>query len=170
MNKLIIVMGVSGCGKTTLAKILSNQLQWRFVEADDYHSIEAKKLMQNGVPLTDSMRLPWIAKICQYLNNNSPENTVLAYSGLKKEHRQLFREIGYQTLFVLLHGDFEIIKQRIGQREGHFMPTSLLQSQFDALQIPANEPDSIILDIDAEEHRQMAINASVQFATKLEEE
>lgn len=166
MSKLIIVMGVSGSGKTTLAKILSNQLQWRFVEADDFHSLEAKKQMQNGIPLTDSMRLPWIAKICQHLDNNGKENTVLAYSGLKQQQRQLFREIGYQTLFVLLHGDFNIIKQRIEQREDHFMPISLLQSQFDALQIPTAENDCLILDIGTEDYRQVAMNASINFATK----
>lgn len=166
MGKLIVVMGVSGCGKTTLAKILSNQLQWSFVEADDFHSFEAKKLMKNGVPLTDSMRLPWIARICQQLIENGKENTVLAYSGLKKQHRQLFREIGYQTLFILLQGDFAVIKRRIEQRQDHFMPTSLLQSQFDALQSPTEESDCLILDIEAKNHRQVAMNASINFATQ----
>lgn len=166
MSKLIIVMGVSGSGKTTLAKILSNQLQWRFVEADDFHSLEAKQQMQNGIPLTDAIRLPWIARICQHLNNNGQENTVLAYSGLKQQQRQLFREIGYKTLFVLLHGDFDIIKQRVAQREAHFMPTSLLQSQFDALQLPTAENDCLILDIGAEDYRQVAMNAAINFASK----
>jgi gluconokinase len=166
MSKLIIVMGVSGSGKTTLAKILSNQLQWRFVEADDFHSHEAKQMMKNGIPLTDSMRTPWLEKICQHLSDGSAENTVLAYSGLKQQHRQLFRELGYQTLFVLLHGDFDLIKQRIEQRQAHFMPTSLLQSQFDALQVPSAESDCVIIDIGATDHSQVAINTAINFAAK----
>lgn len=140
-------MGVSGSGKTTFAKSLSQHLGWRFVEADDFHSDQAKAQMQQGIALTDEIRLPWIGRICDHIRSPTTQDTVLAYSGLKEYQRDMFRQIGYRTLFILLHGDFQFIESRMKQRAGHFMPPSLLKSQFDALEMPRKELDCIILDI-----------------------
>lgn len=145
-DRLIIVMGVSGCGKSTAAQRLARTLDWRFLEADDFHSEAAVKQMAEGIPLTDTQRIPWLKRLCGHLNTSDRQDTVLAYSGLRRAHRQMFREIDYTTLFVLLHAEHSVIKGRIEHREGHFMNSSLLDSQFEALQMPDAEPDCIVID------------------------
>jgi len=157
---LIIVMGVSGCGKSTVAESIAEQYSMRYIDADDFHSADAKATMASGKPLTDEMRAPWIETIATFLKKNSAKQSadvreplletsgfVLAYSGLRAEHRQVFRTLGYSTLFVWLHADFDIIAKRLEKRASHFFKPSLLQSQFDALQKPsAQETDVVIVD------------------------
>ena len=102
--RLIIVMGVSGCGKSTIAKTIAKEKKMIFLEADGFHSVAAKELMANGNPLNDLMREPWIAAICDELKKIQPKNRncVLAYSGLRTKHRQQFRQLGFETLFLFL--------------------------------------------------------------------
>ncbi len=147
MPKLIIVMGVSGCGKSSVASQLANDLAYQFVEADDYHSEQAKNMMAKGIPLTDEIRLPWLNRIIVHLRQQPLKNSVMAYSGLKREHRQLFRECGFNTIFVHLTGSIALISQRMQARTGHFMPESMLQSQFDSMQWPEGEVDVVDIDI-----------------------
>ena len=138
-------MGVSGSGKSTIGRILATRLHYRFVEADDFHSQEAVNWMKNGNPLSDDMRQPWLARLTTFLL--APQcDTVMAYSGLRKIHRQRFRQLGYATRFILLQAQPDQILERMQQRADHFMPSSLLASQFSAMELPEGEPDIINLD------------------------
>jgi gluconokinase len=150
MPKLIIVMGVSGCGKSTVGSKLAEYLGYEFIEADDFHSVAAKQQMANGIPLTDAMREPWLNRLTQHLGQGALVDSVLAYSGLRRRHRQLFREIGFSTLFIHLTAEMDTISQRMSQREGHFMPESMLASQFSSMELPEAEPDMISLDVSAD--------------------
>lgn len=145
---LVVVMGVSGCGKSTLAASLADDFGFRLLEADDFHPPANKARMARGEPLTDAMREPWIAAMCDALRERrrQGESCVLAYSGLRRAHRQRFRELGYPTLFIHLAGDKEVIRGRMRARAGHFAPASLLDSQFDALEAAMDEPDIIVVD------------------------
>lgn len=159
---LIICMGVSGCGKTTLARNLAWDFGFTFLEADDFHSAENKAHMASGHPLTDAMREPWIASMCDSLRQHREqgESCILAYSGLRRAHRARFRELGYPTLFLHLAGLKDIIHQRMALRADHFMPAGLLDSQYVALESPLEEPDIIAIDVGlsiGEIHRQASL-------------
>ena len=147
---LVVVMGVSGCGKSTIAQKIADTLSYRYLEADDYHSEEAKSRMASGIPLTNEMRKPWVRSICGHLRQLARLHIhcTLAFSGLRKEHRDQIREAGYNTIFVFLNGDKNTIKRRMDTRANHFMPTKLLDSQFDTLERPVNEDDVIAVPID----------------------
>lgn len=146
MSKLVIIMGVSGCGKSTLARRLAKRLSWQFLDADDFHSEAAKNQMAKGIPLNDEQRLPWLNRICHFLKNDKSHHSVLAYSGLRRAHRQMFRELEYDTLFILLDTDFQTVLSRIRKRQGHFADEGLLKSQFESLQMPDNEPDCLAVN------------------------
>lgn len=147
---LVIVMGVSGCGKSTLAEFLAKQYQFEFLEADDFHSAINKAHMASGKPLTDDMRDPWIASLCEHLvqARSRGKSCVMAYSGLRRAHRQRFRTLGFSTLFLHMTGNKALIKQRLEARLGHFMHTDLLDSQFAAMEAALDEPDIVAVDID----------------------
>jgi gluconokinase len=148
---LIVVMGVSGSGKSTLAAQLARHYQFSYLDADDFHSSEAKARMASGQPLTDVMRQPWVENICARLQlaRTRHEHIVLAFSGLRRAHRQQLRNQSLKTLVLFLEGDIETIQARVNQRPNHFMNPALVQSQFEALESPDNEPDIIRLDINA---------------------
>ena len=145
---VVIIMGVSGSGKTTLAKRLAEEIGFCFIDADDYHSKAAKLMMENGEPLTESQRQPWVNRLCQTLHSFSMEKKrcVLAFSGLKFRHRDKFRELGFNTTFIFLNADYSIIESRITQRSEHFFEPKLLLSQFDDLELPLQENDVIMID------------------------
>lgn len=146
---LVICMGVSGSGKSTLAAHIAKKYGWVFFEADDFHPAENKAHMASGKPLTDAMREPWIATLCERLSqrHKQGESCVLAYSGLRRNHRQKFRELGYPTLFIHLCGARSVVRQRAAARSNHFMPPELLDSQYSALEPVANEKDIIAIDL-----------------------
>lgn len=144
---LIIGMGISGTGKSTLSKQLAKRLGLPFYEADDFHSPENKAWMASGKALTDDMRAPWIQSICDALSTDG-QSCVLAYSGLRRAHRQKFRELGFRTLFIHLNGSKELIARRMRQRSGHFMPVELLNSQIASMEPALNEPDIVLVSID----------------------
>lgn len=147
---LVIVMGVSGAGKSTVSQALAERCGYVYLDADDFHSAEARAHMAAGKPLTDAMRVPWVEAICQHLRKLAADGTdvVLAFSGLRKAHREPLRQCGYQTRFLFLDGDRETITARLQARTGHFMPSSLLDSQFASLERPSSaEPDVQVLDI-----------------------
>lgn len=144
---LIIIMGVSGCGKSTVAHKLAKTLKGEFIEADDFHSEQNKKMMQSGVALTDALREPWINKLCAHIQNSQSSLIIMAYSGLRRSHRQRFRALGYITLFIWLNGSQVQIAERLHNRDGHFMSEVLLGSQFESLQLPENEVDIFEINI-----------------------
>ena len=147
---LLIVMGVSGTGKSSVAEALAQHYGYRYLDADDFHSDEAKALMAQGTPLTDALRAPWVRNISAYLSQcaASGASCTLAFSGLRQDHRQQLRQLPFRRLFVFLAGDKNTIATRMNLRQDHFMPTSLLDSQLASLQSPLGEPDVIEISIE----------------------
>lgn len=140
MKNLFIIMGVSGCGKSTVANFIASQFDIPWIEADDYHSDEAKKKMASGIPLTDVDREPWLERLFEAISRVDSD-LVLSYSGLREAHRRRFLQLDFNTHFIHLEGDFETIKHRLSQRKNHFMTAALLKSQFEQLEtIKADEP------------------------------
>jgi len=148
-TNLIIVMGVSGSGKSTLAKALADIYGYEYIDGDDFHSAESRALMAEGVPLTDEHRAPWVAAIKAHLQDNANHltHTILAFSGLKKKHREALRSAGLKTLVLYLSGDRETIQERINKRKGHFMAPALLDSQFASMEDPLSESDVHLIDV-----------------------
>jgi carbohydrate kinase (thermoresistant glucokinase family) len=141
MIRAIIVMGVSGCGKSTVGNALAARLGWQFADADQYHPQANVDKMRAGQALDDTDREPWLKRLNQLLKdavaNNHP--TVLACSALKQVYRDTLTEgIATASQFVHLSGSFELIEQRMNARHHQYMPSSLLQSQFALLEPPAN--------------------------------
>lgn len=148
---LIIVMGVAGSGKSTLAHALAKHYGCAYLDGDDFHSTEARTRMAQGMPLDDAMRLPWVIRMRDYFSAAANEgiHATLAFSGLRRIHRDELRKAGRKTLFLFLHSDISIIQQRVDNRAGHFMAPSLVSSQFDSLERPFNEPDVLEIDVQA---------------------
>jgi len=148
---LFIVMGVSGTGKSSLAKQMADEFTLTFLDADDFHSVKAKNYMANNKPLTDEMRAPWLATIIANLNllHRQGKSVALAYSGLKSAHRQMFRELPFYCHYFYLDGKKDVIAKRMSQRENHFFSPNLLDSQFEAMETPLlNEQDISVINID----------------------
>jgi gluconokinase len=147
-------MGVAGSGKSTVARALASHYGHAFLDADDFHSAEAKARMAAGAPLTDAHREPWVDALASELRRVVDEghSCVLAFSGLRAAHRQRLRGSGVPLRFVFLHATPSVIAARLASRAGHFMPPLLLESQFQALQSPVAEPDVVAVDVgDAQE-------------------
>lgn len=144
----IVVTGVAGSGKTTVARALAAHYGHVFLDADDFHSAEARAGMAAGVPLTDAQRDPWVEALACELRRQAQHghSSVLAFSGLRAAHRQRLRGSGVPMRFVFLHAAPPVIAARLAARRGHFMPPGLLASQLDALQLPAGEPDVVTVD------------------------
>jgi gluconokinase len=148
--RVAVVMGVSGSGKTTLARALADAWDATFLDADDFHSDEARALMANGQPLTDEMRQPWVARIARDLQRRMADGVrvTLAFSGLRRQHRDVLRATGLPLRFLFLRGEAALIGQRMRERSGHYMPVSLLDSQFATLEEPVDEDDVVVLTVD----------------------
>ena len=136
----VIVMGVSGCGKTTLGSALAERLNATFLDADDFHPEANVAKMRAGTPLSDDDRAPWLSALNRELRTRSAagEPVVLACSALKKNYRAAISADLPQALWVFLDGSFELIAARMRARPNHYMPESLLRSQFEALERPAD--------------------------------
>lgn len=149
---LLIVMGVSGSGKSSVAEALAQHYQYHYLDADDFHSDEAKAQMAAGVPLTDEMRVPWVHNICAHLKDYAQKNAscTLAFSGLRRSHRDQLRQLPFTIVFVYLCGTKSLIAERMSAREGHFMPASLLDSQFASMEDSRGEADVVAIDISPE--------------------
>ena len=128
-------MGICGCGKTTVGKELSKSLGIPFLDADDFHPRENVMKMSRGQALTDEDRWPWLAAIVEHIQHNHRNNFVLGCSALKDSYRAYLGQ-RLQVHPVLLELSFEEAKARMDQRKDHFMPSSLIQSQLDTLEIP----------------------------------
>jgi gluconokinase len=137
---IIIVMGVSGSGKTTIGNLLANHLEWQFYEGDDFHSQESIKKMASGVPLTDDDRAPWLERLRDVMGQcrNAGTDAVIACSALRQSYRTYLAEGASDVRIVYLKGDYEAIRERIIRRHGHFMKDSLLESQFSVLEEPTD--------------------------------
>ncbi|MEP6907255.1 MAG: gluconokinase, GntK/IdnK-type [Pseudoxanthomonas sp.] len=149
--QVVVVMGVSGSGKTTLARSLADAWPATFLDADDFHSAASKARMAAGHPLTDRMRLPWVGRLSTELSDRTAagERVVLAFSGLRRPHRERLRAAGLSLRFLFLHGERALIAARLQARSNHYMSASLLDSQFEALQDPRGEADVATLEIDS---------------------
>ena len=135
---IYIVMGVSGCGKSTVGSLLSEKLSVPFYDADDFHFPESIEKMSQGTPLTDEDRKPWLTLLANNIVQwESDGGAVLACSALKQSYRDLLSSTTDQVVqFIYLEGDQEVLSSRLRNRESHFMPETLLQSQFATLEVP----------------------------------
>ena len=145
---IVIIMGVSGSGKTTVGKRLAEALDWQFMDADDLHSPENVEKMSQGIPLEEGDRLPWLMAMRQQISAwlQQDKNVVLACSALKQSYRELLDCSLESIKLVYLKGSQAVIQSRIQSRTDHFMPVDLLNSQFDALEEP-NPAEAIHLDV-----------------------
>lgn len=155
---VVVLMGVSGSGKSTVGKILAAQLGWTFIEADEYHPAANVEKMRGGAPLTDADRRPWLDTLRRQINGacDRRENVVLACSALKHAYQDyLERDEPECVQYVYLHGSEELIRERLAARKGHFMNPNLLHSQFETLEPPehavrvdiASAPEVIVSEI-----------------------
>ena len=138
---VVVLMGVSGSGKTTIGKILAEKLGWTFIEGDDFHPPANVAKMRAGTPLTDTDRAPWLAALRERVDAacERGENAVLACSALKHAYQDYLEKHEPECVqYVYLHGSEELIRQRLAERKGHFMNPGLLHSQFETLEPPAD--------------------------------
>ena len=142
---IILLMGVSGVGKTTIGQQLARELKWPFADADEFHSEANVARMRQGIPLDDTDRAPWLQSLHDAIANwiAAGKSVVLACSALKAAYRQQLL-VGPEVKVVYLHGDFDLVAQRLSTRHGHYMNPGLLHSQFDTLEAP---PDAISIDV-----------------------
>ncbi|RKH11660.1 gluconokinase [Corallococcus sp. CA047B] len=143
---VVIVMGVSGTGKSTVGRALADRLGWTFEDADDLHSAENRRKMASGTPLTDADRQPWLvllrARLEKALAHDEP--LVLAFSALKRGYREQLMMDAARERWVYLHAPAEVIQARLQHRVGHFMPAALLASQLAAMEPPE---DALSVDV-----------------------
>jgi gluconokinase len=146
---ILIAMGVSGAGKTRIGELLAERLNCAFTDGDAFHSAANKEKMHKGIPLTDDDRWPWLKTIRAAIEEKqrAGETAVFTCSSLKRSYRDVLREGDKDVCFVYLEGSFEVLKERIGTRTGHFFDPRLLQSQLDTLE-PPGEDEAIIVSIE----------------------
>jgi len=156
---IIVVMGVSGCGKSTIAQCLAIRLNAEFKDGDELHPASNIDKMAAGIPLTDNDREPWLQDIARYAREKAGATSicVIACSALKRRYRNILNTAG-QVIYVFLDGPRDVIASRMHKRTGHFMPETLLDSQFAALEDPRSENNVVSVGI---EHtpEQIAANA-----------
>jgi beta-N-acetylhexosaminidase len=145
----IIVMGVSGCGKTTIGDLVARELGVPFLDGDSLHPVENVAKMAAGTPLTDEDRWPWLATVGSELAKAGDGGMVLACSALRLSYRDAVRQQAPDTVFLHLHGSKEVLGQRLKGRSGHFMPPALLDSQLATLEPLAADEAGVVVDIAA---------------------
>ena len=146
---IIIVMGVSGSGKSTIGRALAQRLGRPFYDGDDFHPPENVEKMSKGLPLDDRDPLPWLVRLQDLIQDHGHrgETAVLACSALKKRYRDQLRSGADEVRFVYLQGDFDLIWKRMRARSDHYMKSDMLQTQFEALEIPSPD-EALIVDIE----------------------
>ncbi|GAB3658088.1 gluconokinase [Glycomyces tarimensis] len=145
----LVVMGVSGAGKSTIAERLADRLGWPMAEGDEFHPEANIAKMETGTPLDDADREPWLRSLRDWISERDAagENTVVTCSALKRSYRDILREATADVHFVHLVGSIQVITERISARAGHFMPPSLLESQFHDLEPLGHDEDGIAVDV-----------------------
>jgi len=149
-GKCVIVMGVSGCGKSTIAQAIVGKTGAVFLEGDDFHSAENIAKMHSGHPLNDQDRAGWLTAIHDKILEitSSGKLVIVSCSALKKSYRDQLRDPAYSILFIYLKGSFSLIHSWMVARKGHFMPAKLLKSQFDTLEEPGTqEKDAVTIHL-----------------------
>eukprot|EP00667_Euglena_gracilis_P023441 EG_transcript_26480 len=146
---IIVVMGVCGCGKSTVGQALADALGVQFVDGDTYHPAANVQKMHSGVPLTDEDRIPWLQAIADDIRLwvAAGRSTVVACSALKRAYRDTLRSAGGAVYFLHLNGTRDVLAQRVGQRTAHFMPLALLDSQLATLQPVDGEVKCLTVDV-----------------------
>lgn len=148
-----IIMGVSGCGKTSIGMRLAQARGAKLIDGDDLHPRRNIDKMAQGIPLCDDDRWPWLERLSDaaYSLIHKNETGFIVCSALKKSYRDFLRRDNPQLQFIWLKGDYSLILSRLQQRAGHYMPTALLESQFAALEVPTpDEQDVLTVEIDGE--------------------
>jgi len=147
---IIILMGVTGSGKTTVGRLLAEDLGWTYADADDFHSELNIEKMKSGIPLNDADRKPWLESLSKLVRGClvRSEDAVLACSALKESYRE-FLLLDEQVKLVYLKGDYQVIRERLAQRRGHYMDPTLLDSQIETLEEPG---EGLRIDASSEPH------------------
>lgn len=150
MVSVIVVMGVSGCGKTTVAELLARRLGWDLAEADLFHSPANVEKMRSGRPLTDEDRAPWLRAIAAWIDAQRAAGKpgIVTCSALKRRYREIIIGNRSGVALVYLKGDRGLIAKRLAARQHEYMPASLLASQFEALEEPGEEEKPIVVSVE----------------------
>ena len=148
---VLVIMGVSGSGKTTIALNLATRLGWTYEEGDALHSAANVVKMHAGIPLTDDDRAPWLKAVTAWIDKQRVQTLpgIITCSALKRKYRTMIVGQRPAVPLVYLRGSFELISRRLAQRHGHFMPAELLQSQFDTLEEPGPGENPVTVEIGA---------------------
>jgi gluconokinase len=149
---VIVVMGVSGCGKTTIAEGLASRLRWPYAEADTFHPRGNVDKMRAGIPLTDEDRWPWLDAMRAWIDSTRAEGRrcIVTCSALKRAYRERLAQGRDDVRLVHLAGSYDLIASRMASRRHEYMPASLLKSQFDILEAPGDDENPLVLPIDRE--------------------
>ncbi len=147
---VIVVMGVSGSGKTTIGALLAGRLGWAFADGDDLHPQANVAKMRGGTPLTDNDRWPWLDEIASWIDTRRSTGTpgVVTCSALKRIYRDRLLAGRSDVRLVYLHGSFDVVAMRQAARQGHFMPSSLIESQFATLEAPGSDENPLAIAVD----------------------
>lgn len=158
--QILIVMGVSGAGKTTVGKELAQELDWPFIEGDQFHCDANIEKMASGIPLTDKDREIWLSMLRREIEKvlAQDDSAVVACSALKESYRERLK-VDDRVQFVFLNIPFSVAEERLKRRKGHFMPVSLLESQFETLQQPEG---SQYINVDAQQLPQAIVKEVVE--------
>ncbi|MGE6781614.1 gluconokinase [Ensifer adhaerens] len=145
----IVVMGVSGSGKTTVGEALAARLGWRFIEGDSFHPPENVAKMSAGIPLDDNDRKPWLRTLAAEIAKDEAagRSSVVGCSALKRAYRDILRTGAPRVRFVHVHGDRAVLADRLSHRSGHFFPASLLDTQLAALEPLGPDEDGVVVDV-----------------------
>ncbi|MEZ9708304.1 gluconokinase [Vibrio breoganii] len=146
----VIVMGVSGSGKSTIGELIAKKLKRKFIDGDDLHPRQNIQKMALGTPLDDNDRTPWLERIrdASFSLESKNEHGIIVCSALKKIYRDQIKEGNQNITFLFLDGDMGLIIERLRQRQGHFMKENMVKSQFEILERPDNESQTIIVKIE----------------------
>ena len=150
---IVVIIGVAGAGKTSVGKLLAEALSWDFYDADDFHPAANIEKMKAGIPLTDEDRWPWLDRLRQLIERclAAHENAVLACSALKRAYRDRLRATE-EVRFVFLRASRAQVVEHLQQRRGHFMPATLLDSQFADLEEPQPQEHALTVDLQGSPH------------------
>ena len=154
LPSVLVVMGVSGSGKTTVAALLAGRLGWELGDADDWHSPANVRKMHSGTPLSDGDRWPWLQSIAAWIDatRSTGRHAVLACSALRRAYRDILIGQRDDVRLVFLRGEEGLIEQRQAARLNHYMPASLVHSQFESLETPGEEERPLVVDVAAPAH------------------